>query len=914
MSAKSLETLRNVFVTLILCAIVTLAAAGVIHAQSTSGIVKGTVVDPSNAAVPGANVRLENRVSGHVSEAKTTVNGTFSISNVPFNPYHLTVTAPGFATHEEDVDVQASVPVTVMTIGLTLEGTSTNITVTGTATELLETTSEEHTDIDRSLIEDLPLESPSSSVSSLITLSSPGVVADSNGLFHGLGDHAENSFSVDGQPITDQQSKVFSNQIPTDSIQSLEVIEGAPPAEYGGKTSVVVKVMTRSGLGEKTPHGEVTTSYGTFGTATLNANSAFGGPKWGDFISLGGLNTNRFLDPPEFVVLHDKGNEENYFDRFDFKPSDKDSIQLNLEYTRSWFQNPNSWDQQLQTCTVLSTVCNAGRTVALNPITGNPLGPTDQRSQIRTFDVAPTWTRVLNSDTVFNLGAWARHDQYNYYPSTDPFADLGPIQELTASQLRFLTNAGGRTDLMYVKGMHNLKIGATYQQTFLIENDGFGIVDPGLLSGLGCPDPAIAECAILRPFDLTAGGQLYHYRGQATVKELALYAQDTITLGPWSFNLGVRGDFYNGLQSVAKQAEPRAGVAYNLKKTNTVLRVSYARSLESPFNENLILSGTGCDDSVVNAIMTVAQHFACTSSPLTPGFRNEYHAGLQQAFGKYFVLSGEYLWKYTHNAYDFNIFAASPITFPIEWRNSKIPGFAVRGSLPNFHGLSAFIVLSHVAARFFPPTVSGIAPPTTPGVFRIDHDEVFAQTTHGQYQPFRRGPWLGFNWRYDSGLVSGAIPCVAGTFTCQYSTSIADGGIANIPAGDVAMADNFNGLALTADQEFQAGLTCNGVAATPPKPLPYLCPTSEFGSTLVKIPAPGTENDDHNPQRIQPRNLFDIAIGHDNLFNGDRYKWSARFTVINLTDKTALYNFLSTFSGTHYLTPRTFTAEIGFRF
>jgi len=43
-------------------------------------------------------------------------------------------------------------------------------------------------------------------------------------LFHGLGDHAENSFSVDGQPITDQQSKVFSNQIPVDSIQSMQVI------------------------------------------------------------------------------------------------------------------------------------------------------------------------------------------------------------------------------------------------------------------------------------------------------------------------------------------------------------------------------------------------------------------------------------------------------------------------------------------------------------------------------------------------------------------------------------------------------------------------------------------------------------------------------------------------------------------
>ena len=109
--------------------------------------------------------------------------------------------------------------------------------------------------MDRALFDKLPLESASSSVSSLVTLSSPGVAADSNGLFHGLGDHAENSFSVDGQPITDQQSKVFSNQIPVDAIQSMEVIAGAPPAEYGDKTSLVIDVTTRSGQGVTTPHG-----------------------------------------------------------------------------------------------------------------------------------------------------------------------------------------------------------------------------------------------------------------------------------------------------------------------------------------------------------------------------------------------------------------------------------------------------------------------------------------------------------------------------------------------------------------------------------------------------------------------------------------------------------------------------------
>ncbi|HEY1401690.1 MAG TPA: carboxypeptidase regulatory-like domain-containing protein, partial [Terriglobales bacterium] len=218
------------------------------NAQSTgNSMVSGTVVDPSGAVVVGATVEMHNPVSGFSRSATTDTGGRFSISNVPFNPYHLTVTAKGFGSYTQDVDVRSIVPVS-LNIGLTVTGSSESVTVEAAGEDLLENTSTFHTDVDRELFNKLPLESASSSVSSLVTLASPGIAADSNGLFHGMGDHAQNSFMVDGQPIiTDQQSKVFSNQIPLDSIESMEVISGAPPAEYGEKTSVVINVTTRSG-------------------------------------------------------------------------------------------------------------------------------------------------------------------------------------------------------------------------------------------------------------------------------------------------------------------------------------------------------------------------------------------------------------------------------------------------------------------------------------------------------------------------------------------------------------------------------------------------------------------------------------------------------------------------------------------
>src|ERR1700688_4955870 len=865
-----------------------------------SGSINGTVVDPTGAVVDKATVEIRNPVSGLDRSTTTDAAGKFAFTNIPFNPYHLVVTAEGFAATVQDVEPRSAVPVSVA-IKLKVSGSTTQVTVEAEGGDLVENDPTFHTDVDKSLFDKLPLESQSSSLSSLVTLATPGISADSNGLFHGLGEHAEASFSVDGQPITDQQSKIFSNQIPLDSIQSMEVIAGAPPAEYGDKTSVVINVTTRSGQGVTTPHGSFTASYGSFGTSTGAFDLSYGGQNWGNFISVGGLNSGRFLDPPEFVVLHDKGNEENVFDRVDYQFTPRDSIHLNFGYTRSWFQTPNTFDSQNATPWNCVVVCNGG----LDP-NGNVVGLADQRSQIKTFNIAPSWTRLLSSTAVFTLGAFVRRDQFNYYPSGNPFADLGPInlQRESIGQNRKLTNAGLRSDLSYVKGIHNVKIGAAYQQTFLDEQDSLGIVDPTLLpsltdaNGVPCYNATTHQaidspCTDLFPYDLTqpGGGSLYTFNGHTDVKELSLYVRDYITKGNWSLNLGLRGDFYNGL-TAHKEVQPRLGVAYNVKKTNTVLRISYARLLETPFNENLVLSSTGCANAVLNPLL------GCTVpgvTPFNPGFRNEFHAGIQQAFGRYLVFSGEYIWKYTHNGYDFSILGNTPITFPVEWERAKIPGYAARVSVPNFHGFSALGVFSSGAARFFTPQIGGaggvpsvaLAGGSTP--FRIDHDEKFNLTTHLQYQPWKTGPWVGFNWRYDSGLVAGSVPFATDTTTPVDLTG------------------------LTADQQLQAGLFCGSQRPTLSTPL-TTCAPSQYGSTLVKIPAPGTQDPDHNPQRIAPRSLFDLSVGDDNLFKGERYKWSLTLTAINLTNKVALYNFLSTFSGTHYVTPRALTAQIGFHF
>ena len=260
--------------------------------------------------------------------------------------------------------MRTAVPVTVK-ITLQVAAGSTAITVHSDSADLLESVPTSHTDIDSELFSKLPVSSPGTGLSDAITLGVPGVVADSNGFFHPLGEHADTAFSVDNQPITDQQSKNYSNQLPLNIFQSIEVLSGALPAEYGEKTSLVVNAITRSGLGMTRPTGSFSAQYGSFGTLGQNFTLGVGGTKWGNFAALNSSRSGRYLDAPEFATLHDVGNNQKIFDRFDAQPGAYDSLHLNLYLARSWFQIPNTWDQQF-----------AGQ---------------DQRQLVRTWNVAPGW-------------------------------------------------------------------------------------------------------------------------------------------------------------------------------------------------------------------------------------------------------------------------------------------------------------------------------------------------------------------------------------------------------------------------------------------------------------------------------------------------------------------------------------------
>jgi hypothetical protein len=843
-------------------ALIACSLTSAIAQSDASRALSGIVTDATGAAVPGATVTATYISTQAQRSATTGADGTFFFLQLSAGTYRIAAQAPGFASTAQDVTCSGmSIRVDFK---LATETVQTQVIVNA---HELDPTEPARVDITPEQIERIPSQSVSSPLSSLVTLTTPGVAADSNGSFHPLGDHAEASFVIDGQPITDQQSRTFSTQISLNALRSMEVREGSPQADVGDKTSMVIVAQTRSGLDQRRPSGAFSFSRSSFATTQASGNVGFGTTKFGSFTAADGINSGRFLDTPELAALHANGNAQNLIERLDFKTTPQTSLQLNTSLSRSWFQTPNTLDQQA-------------------------LGQ-NQRQTVRSFNIAPSMLHTFNNSAFSQTNLWVRQDKVRYGPSEDLFADT----PATLAQARRLTNAGIRSEFTYSRGRHTAVVGADWRHTFLSEQFTTGLTDPAYnspcLSPDGAPSPNTAytdpsQCAPagltvnpgflpgLLAIDLTRKGQLFNFRGYTDIKQEAVFGQDSIRLRDLTFNLGLRFDNYNGLTS-SSAFQPRVGAAYTASPLHTVFHLAYSRVFLTPYNENLIVASSSGPGSTVGALGAV------DSAILKTGRRNQFNVGFETQVSKLLSFSGEYLWKFTYGAYDFDVLLNSPLTFPTQFRKSKIDGALFRATIAPTHGFAGYLTVSHVRSRLFGPETGGVSfSPPYSNVARPDHDEGLAMNLYMQYQIGARGSWVGVSYRYDGGLVAVAVP--------NYATA----------------------LRLTGDEQGQMGLYCGATFASTSQPI-RSC-VSSLGATRIRIPPVSTENDDRNPPRIAVRSAVDLSIGQDDLFRHEKQSLGLRFDVVNVANVDGLYNFLSTFSGTHFISPRSITGQIHYTF
>ena len=256
------RNLRTVFALLF----VAVSTPGLLHSQTATGGVNGTITDPAKAAVPGATVTLRNTATNLQTTANSNSSGFFTFVNVQPGPYTLSVTHPGFkAVRLPEFTVGVNQMVT-QDLALTLGQVNETVTVEAQAKLIQQSSAELGSIVPEKAVEDLPLNGRN--FTQLLTLT-PGAtpVSTSQGASIGTNDgntvalpqsgfsnpsihgqwNRSSIYFLDGIINTDFRTTTYTLLPDVDLIEEFKVQSHNDKAEYGGVAGGVINVVSKSG-------------------------------------------------------------------------------------------------------------------------------------------------------------------------------------------------------------------------------------------------------------------------------------------------------------------------------------------------------------------------------------------------------------------------------------------------------------------------------------------------------------------------------------------------------------------------------------------------------------------------------------------------------------------------------------------
>jgi hypothetical protein len=808
-----LSTARSAVVSLFSFGLLLILSQQLAAATATGGQVRGRVMDPDGSPLPGASVTLTNDLTGYRQAVTSGADGRYLFYNVPANPYHLTASLAGFAAYHDDVDVRG-VPVT-HDVSLK-RGTSASEVVSAEHEPVAveSDTSMTHVDIDKSLIRRTAAAMPGRAFETIVT-STPGFSQDENGRYHFQGGHSQQLLVIDGQPIGDQVGITFSNSLDPGVAEGIEIITGGIPAEYGEKANGVINLTTRSGLGTNGMKGEVSAGAARFDTASASVSAGGGNSRFGWFADADGSRSDRFLDPVSFDGFHNTGSSLRAFLRLDGVSANGSSnwrLTGNIGRTKRDVTNLPSQQDAGQNQKVVSTDWNAN------------LG----------------YQNVLGDGLVLEGQIYARDNRLTLYSS--PFDT--PVQ---ADQSRSLENLGISLAVSKAAGIHELKAGLQAKRFPIKEQFSFLITDPGF------NDPeADGYNPNLGPYDGTRGGGPFRFAGSKTGAYVAAFVQDNIRWNDLTVNVGVRFD-HNNLFESESQLQPRIGLAYFLKSTNTVFRASYNRMFITPEYENILLSSSPEANAITPPAIQGSQQLGGGRLFNVSERHDAYNVGIQQGIGSKLRVDFSYWYRKVRNAADQDQFFNTGIVFPLNFESGTLQGWNVRLDLaPVLGGLRGYISIGHVKAQYCNPFVGGLFLDTgaldtlAGGCFLIDHDQDIQEQAGFFYDFGATGVWAGVTQRYDSGLVT------------------------------------------------DAGAQADVLAS----------PDTAYAAPFIRF--------DEDPQRVKSRTIWSFSLGA--RLAKYRVPLELQVDLLNAFDVRGLYNFQSVFGGTHVIPPRTLAGRVKYIF
>jgi outer membrane cobalamin receptor len=681
-------------------------------AAQTTTVVRGTVVDEQQAAVPGVSVSLRQGSSGLERSTVTDGAGRFVFGNVPTGNHDVTFELVGFSPLRQRVAAATGVPVE-MSVSLSVAPVTDVVTVRPPAPDVDSTSAGTRHAVSVTRIEQMPVAVSSRGLEAVL-VGFPGFSQNANGAIHPRGAHNQMTFVVDGLPISDQLTGAFANSLDVAVVQTAEVLTGNIPAEFGSKVSGVAILNSRSGLGTgRGSSGSVSASAGGFDTAQ-------GAVQWGGergragyFGSVTTMRTDRFLDQVSLDNLHNSGRFARGFGRADLRLTDRDTLRLHAMGGGSAFELANLRSQHA-----------AGQ---------------DQRQTLRDLSVWSTYQRTLDAASTIETTVGYRTTSALLEPS----AGDTPV---TASQDRRLSTFTASSRYTRTMGGHVVRAGADVQRFPVRERFQMGLTS----ASFNAPGSAGYNDALL-PYDLTRGGAPFVFADARAGAQYSAFGQSTLRFGDLSVNAGVRYDDYRFLVT-GRQFQPRIGVSYRVGGRDLVLRASYNRNYQTPPNENLLLSNSEAASRL--APSSVREALGGAYRPIRPERQDVYEVGAQVSIGGAMTLDTAAYRKLSQDQQDNNNFFDTGIIFPTTLRSIRVTGVEARLSLLPRRGFSGAVSATTGRAISSPPFLGQDAIDLlSSGPFAIDHDQRLG--VHGTVAYDPEGPWwLGATVRHDSGLVS----------------------------------------------------------------------------------------------------------------------------------------------------------------
>ena len=682
--------------------------------QARISSVQGTVKDPTGALVPGAKVVVTQPLTHYEQATQTDAQGSFKLVNLPFNTYKVRVEASGFQPLEQSIDLETTLPQT-LDLSLSVEEATAAVTVSDNGAMLETDRTSSDTDLSQTILERPLGAAPSRAIESMVA-STPGFVTDDNGRMHPRGSESQVQYVVDGVPVTDNMSAIFSTSLDARTLRTVEVLTGGIPAEFGDKLAGIINVNTKSGL-EGPTQGGLSFSGGSFSTGEIAADFSTHTKKLGFITNLSTSTSQRYLDPPTIDNFHNFGRTGKGFFRLDYQFDANNSLKSVLNFGGSNFQVPNRLAQEL-----------AGQ---------------DQRQQLRDNSQNITYQHIFSPNTVAQFSFFHRqsHAELTSNPESTP---------VVAFQDRTLQNYGGIGSVALTRGRHNIKVGGQFTITPIDEQFSFypTVAFPDLQDQNGNIVP--------NPVDDFNAANPFLFNGSKTGRTLSAYVQDRFSIYKnLTLDLGIRYDNYKLL--ISEQAlSPRLAIAYYVPKTQTTFRVSYNRLFQPPPAENLLLASS--TEAAGISPLAVLQGIT-TVNPILPDKENSFEAGAQQLLTKMFRLNLTVYQKRIENFSDKDQFFETGVIFPISISSGRVTGEEVRLESTDLHGFHGFASYANARAYGVTPINGGLFLGENPTdlflsgfKFANDHDQRNEAQFQLSYTHRPSGIYASFSGRYDSGV------------------------------------------------------------------------------------------------------------------------------------------------------------------